>query len=188
MTKETNSIDRESAEARRFYGNMDWFSVAEQANDIDLLPAEFEQAKTLWDDDAEGNLDQIIDLLSSYVGARFIASNISGWEELFADPDGSGFCEVEASEVRVVGIDFSEGPIPMCKAEAEFDVPVTEAFESSDLDEWQDENGPFTDAVIFYWNVPRDDETEDLDFTCGDNQGVECCVLEGELEERDEGG
>ncbi len=129
--------------------------------------------------DADGNLDEIIELLSPYVGARFIASNISGWEELFADFDGSGLCEIESSEVRVVGIDFSDGPIPMCKAEANFDVPVTGSIESADLDEWQEDNGRFTDAVIFYWNVPRSDETQDLDFTCGDNQGVECIVSEG---------
>ncbi len=162
---------------QRFYGNMKWFSVAEQPQDFDQLPPEFLQAKQLWDKDADGNLDEIIELLSPYVGARFIASNISGWEELFADFDGSGLCEIESSELRVVGIDFSEDPIPICKAEASFNVPVTRAFEATDLDEWQEDNGRFTDAVIFYWNVPRGDETEDLDFTCGDNQGVECSPL-----------
>lgn len=158
----------------RFYGSMKWFSVAEQPENFDDLPAEFLRAKKLWDSDADRNMGQILELMSPHVGARFIASNISGWEELFADFDGSGFCEIESTEIRVVGIDFSEGPIPMCKAEANFEVPVTRTFESSDLDEWQDENGHFTDAVIFYWNVPRNSNSEDLDFTCGDNQGVEC--------------
>jgi len=66
----------------------------------------------------------------------------------------------------------------VCKAEADFDVPVTRAFKSADLDKWQDDNGHFADAVIFYWNLPRDDETEDLDFTNGDNQDVECIAVE----------
>jgi len=160
---------------------MKWFSPADQPDDIKQLPPEFLEAKNLWDKDAEGNLDKMIHLLAPYVGARFIASNISGWEELFADT-AEGFGETEASEIRIVGIDFSESPIPTCKAEAEFDIPVTGAFAATSSDEWQDENGPFTDAVIFYWNLPRDDETEELDFTCGDNQGVECCVINDQLE------
>jgi hypothetical protein len=173
-------LDSDFYREQRFYGNMKWFSVAEQPQSFDQLPPEFLQAKKLWHKDAEGNIDKVIELLSPYVGARFIASNISGWEELFADFDGSGLCEIESSEVRVVGIAFSEGPIPMCKAEASFNVPVTRAFEAIDLDEWQEDNGRFTDAVIFYWNAPRGDETEDLDFTCGDNQGVECNALDGD--------
>lgn len=162
---------------QHFYGNMKWFSVAEQPESLDQLPTEFVSAKKLWDKDAKRNIDQIIKLLSPYVGARFIASNIEGWEELFADFDDSGFCEVESSELRVVGIDFSEGPIPLCKAEANFEVPVTKEFKSADLDKWQEDNGHLTDAVIFYWSVPRDDETEELDFTNGDNQGVECVAV-----------
>jgi hypothetical protein len=31
------------------YGNMDWFSVAEQPNSMGSLPAEFSEAKSLWE-------------------------------------------------------------------------------------------------------------------------------------------
>lgn len=169
---------RESAGTRRFYANMKWFSVAEQPDSIGQLPHEFQQAKNLWDTYGESSQKTLIKLLSPFVGARFIANNINGWEELFADPDSSDFVEIEASEVRVVGIDFSESPIPICKAEAEFDIPVTESYATTNLEDWMNDNGYLTDAIIFYWNLPNNDETEDLDLTCGDNQGVECLPIE----------
>ena len=174
---------KEGALTQIFYGNMKWFDVAEQPSDIEDIPEAFAEAKSLWEEDKEGNLNQILDLLSEYVGARFLPSNINEWEELFEDQDGNGIPEIEARQVRVVGIDFSSSPIPKCKAEAIFDVEVTNQFLSTDLDEWQESNSPFTDAVVFYWNIPKNQSTEDLDFTAGDNQGVECvCVDQNPFE------
>jgi len=162
------------------YANCDWFSPADQPDGFDHLPAEFLEAKKLWDSNKNGNIDVVIELISKYVGARFIASGISNWEELFADSEGDGLVEIESLTLRVVGIDFSSSPIPLCKAEATFTVDVTDEFSTKDLEEWQEDNGRFTDGVAFYWNFPRTDETEDLDFTVGDNSGVECIVLEAE--------
>jgi hypothetical protein len=65
----------------------------------------------------------------------------------------------------------------MCKAEAVFEVEVTDEFSSTDLEDWQDSNGPFSQAVTFYWNIPECPATEDLDLTSGDNQGVECVLV-----------
>ena len=162
------------------YANMKWFDVAEQPSDIGDLPEAFKLAKSLWFEDKEKNLERILKLMTEYVGARFLPSNILEWDELISDPDGNGYPEIEARQIRVVGIDFSSEPFPKCKAEAIFDVTVTDKFPSTDLDEWQDNDGdcrPFTDGVIFYWNVPKSESMEDLDFTFGDNEGVECfCV------------
>lgn len=173
--------DSGSAKRIIFYGTIKWFDVADKPGDIDDLPEEFTQAKALWDQDAAGNAGEIIELLSPYVGARFIASNLSGWQELFADPSGDEIVEIEAKNVRVVGIDFSSASsIPSCKAEASFEVQVTEGFGSTDLEEWQGNNSLFADALIFYWNIPQNDNTEDLDFTCSDHQGAECVWLESD--------
>lgn len=163
---------------RRLYANCRWFSPAEQPDNFSSLPAEFIAAKKLWESDKDGNIEEVIGLLDKYVGSRFIASNICNWEELFVDDEGGGLLEIESSAVRVVGIDFSHSPIPLCKAEATFIVDVSESFLSENLEDWQESNGPFTDGVAFYWDIPRTDETEDLDFTVGDNSGVECIVLD----------
>ena len=174
------SAPYKEATKRTFYANMKWFDVAEQPPSEKELPEAFAKARALWQQDKEGNLDEILVLLSEYVGAFFIPGNISGWEELFNDPSGDGMPEIDATEIKVVGIDFSSSPIPKCKAEATFIVDVTASFGSTDLEEWQENNGTFTDAISFYWNIPRTESTEDLDFTYGDNQGVECNALDEE--------
>lgn len=166
---------------RTFYANMKWFKPAEQPESFDQLPSEFLKAKELWDADKDANASQIIDLINPFVGARFIASNISACEELFYDTEKDGLFEIEATKVRVVGIDFTENPIPICKAEAEFVVRVNANFDSVDHAEWQESNGPFTDAITFYWNIPESYGLEDLDLTYGDNSGVECICQSNNL-------
>lgn len=164
---------------QRFYGNIKWFEPADQPAHIEALPPEFATAKGLWMDDPVGNQERILALLTPFVGARFIPTNISGWEELFLDRFGHGVVEIESDDIRVVGIDFSRGPLPICKAEATFPVNVSPAFRAANLDEWQSTNGYFTDGIVFYWNVEGNESIEHLDFTAGDNQGVEAVVWEG---------
>lgn len=159
------------------YGNMDWFEVAEQPEAFKELPKEFKTAYDLWKKGAEEHHDKIAELLSPYVIAKFLPANISGWEELFADPDGHGQPEFAAVSVRVAGVDFSATPIPKCKAEAIFRVPVTEGFgECEDFDTWQEENDYFASGISFGWNVPRTAATEEIDLMFGDHSGCECVV------------
>jgi hypothetical protein len=131
----------------------------------------------LWKADKKKNASKILELVGPFVGARLVLCNVDGWEELFADPAGDGFPEVEASKINVLGIDFRAAPLPSCKAEAHFDMPVTKNFARvSDLDEWQSDHRTFTGAVIFYWNVPRSESTEELDFGVADHSGCECVI------------
>lgn len=156
---------------------MKWFEVGEQPDDFTGLPKAFADAKSLWNADRDKNFGKIIKLLQPFVTAVFLPANIDGWEELFADPAGEGFPETHATELRLVGVDFSCSPIPMCKAEAEFEVPVTEAFGSIDLDTWQLDNDYFASAIGFGWNVPQNYKTKNLDLTGTSNRGVECIPL-----------
>ena len=165
-----------STNIQRFYGNMEWFDSADQPDDIKQLPKEFQQAKALYKKNPEGNIEEIIKLLSPFVRARFIPSNISNWEELFKYPENEEV-EVDATSVKVVGIQFEDSPIPSCKAEAYFDIKVTDQFSKTDLSEWQDQNDPFTDALVFYWDFPNNGDLEDLDFTFDGHQGAECIVV-----------
>ncbi len=153
------------------YANMDWFDPCEQPPSLDVLPVEFSEAKVLWEADSANHQARIIDLLSRYVGARLVLCNIADWEELFVD-EGGQCGEIEAREVKVVGIDFSRGPIPVCKAEAYFEVQVVDGFSEVDLDEWQSDHDQFWSSVVFFWNM-EGEGLEDLDLSSGDNQGVE---------------
>jgi hypothetical protein len=154
---------------RYFYGNMKWFEPAEQPRDIRSLPPEFARAKALWDVDAEGNHNDIVALLSTYVTATFIPQNVDQASDLFADVES----EVSALAARIVGVDFSKGPIPMVKAEAVFEVDVVSGFDSADL-----ESRNLHDALSFRWEVGRDADTADLDFSHGDHQGAECIPVD----------
>ena len=81
--------------------------------------------------------------------------------------------------VRVTGIDWSVGPIPLCKAEAWFKVPVVHGFDDLDLDVLREADGVcLEDAVCFKWSVPGNARTDELDFTYGSHSGVEFWIDE----------
>ena len=90
----------------KFYGNMDWFDVDDDTDDVDF-PIAFTEAKQLWAEDAEKNSEQILRLMEPFVRAWFVPAAISDSEDLF--PDQSDF---PAVKIHIVGIDFSAEPFP----------------------------------------------------------------------------
>jgi len=157
----------------KFYGNMDWFDVDDDTDDVDF-PIAFTEAKQLWAEDAEKNSEQILRLMEPFVRAWFVPAAISDSEDLF--PDQSDF---PAVKIHVVGIDFSAEPFPLCKAEAWFEVPVSELFTTTDLEERQDDTGEYLyQAISFGWEIPSNDDDETSTFTYGNNQGVEAVCMD----------
>jgi hypothetical protein len=156
---------------------MDWFSVAEQPDDIDVLPEEFSEMKQLWDSDSEANMKKIVDELSPYIGGRFVADNLDGWEDYFSD---ESFGEFEAEKIRVVGFDFSEEPLPLCKVEAWFNVALKEGVSKEDVKNWimDSHEGELYSAIVFNWELDEIDELEDLDLTVGDHNGCEAEIVD----------
>ena len=154
-----------------FYANMTWFDVAEQPAKPQDLPDAFTAAKKLSKSKSPKNQEAILALLSPYVRARFLPDNLANSDSLFSSENGA---EVESTEVRLVAVDFSSSPIPKCKAEANFNLRIVVDPKKCDFDAWQEENSYFYDAVSFYWEIERNEQTQDLDFTFGDHQGVEC--------------
>ena len=153
----------------KFYGNMDWFDVDEDFEGVEL-PQCFEDAKRLWLENREENISQVIALLTPFVKAWFVPAAINDSDDLF--PDQSDF---PALRIHVAGIDFSSDPFPLCKAEAWFDVPVSEIFAKTDLDQRQEETGEyFYQAISFGWQIPTSVKGESIVFTYANNQGVEC--------------
>jgi hypothetical protein len=155
---------------------MDWFRVAEQPTNSSPLPAEVEQARSLWEADAKENSEKILELMSPFIGGRFVADNLAGWEDYLRQDT---FGEFEASTVRMAGVDFTSAPIPLCKAEGWFDLPLKEGVSRSDFEHWLNENheGELYGAICFYWNFDAP-ELEHLDLTFGDHQGAEGVILE----------
>jgi hypothetical protein len=165
------------------YGNMT-FGVTDQPAAISDLPEDFVKAKLLWDQDPKKNINKICSLLEKYIKAIFLPHNIADWEELFADEEGAGMPECLSNKVRLSKITYIKGQfIPNCGAEAIFSVPVTpEYFMNEDLQAWQDEHDYFFAGVMFGWEIPRNKNTEDLDFMADGHTGCECIVnFEGSI-------
>jgi hypothetical protein len=84
---------------------MHWFRVAEQPMGSSSLPAEVEQARSLWEADAKKNSDKILELMSPFEGGRFLADNLGAWEDYLRQET---FGEFEASTVRVAAVDHAD--------------------------------------------------------------------------------
>ncbi len=153
---------------------MSWFDTVDNPKDISVLPPAFAEAKRLWEEDREGNFEAIEELLGHYVQGLFLPENINGAEQLF--PDRAG--ESEATEVRVVGFDFSQGNIPTVKAEAWFEIDVVDGFDEIDLERWQEKNDFLYSAVSFCWDIDMDGRDFEFDFTWQDHQGREATVID----------
>ena len=161
----------------RIVGNMDWFRVAEQPDSPSALPAVFREMRDLSSRDPQGNQQKVVEALGAYVGGRFVADNLFGWETYFpADTYG----EFEATQVRVIGFDFSEQPLPSCKVEAIFDIPLKDGITVKDVMNWDeaDLQGDLYSAVTFYWDLDEIEELEELDLTVGDHNGCEASILQ----------
>jgi hypothetical protein len=165
-----------------FYGNMDWFSV-----DVEepprSVPRAFTDARKLHETDFKRNEARILELLQPFAHAVFLPTNIADWEDHFVDVGGEGMPEIAASWVRLCGIDFdgaADGPFPLAKMEAEFEVPMSESFDGDTFDGWVEENGvQLYDALSFMWRLPPAKVKGEVElFTWLDNQGAECVRLD----------
>lgn len=160
----------------RITGNMDWFRVAEQPSSMSELPDVFASMKSKWEDDPEANRKIVVDALESFVWGRFVADNLSDWEDFF---DASTYGEFEATSCSVTGFDFSSSPIPLCKVEAQFDIPLKEGVTVEEVIAWNDEvlQGDLYSALVFYWDFDDSEDLEDLDLTVGDHNGCEATII-----------
>lgn len=161
----------------KILGSMKWFRVAEQPDGLDHLPHAFHRAKSLWEEDPVRYAKEITKSLAPFIGGTFVADNISGWQDFF---NGETFGEFQALEVRPIGFDFKDSPLPLCKVEAIFEIPLCEGVSENDVVKWSDEilQGDLYTAIIFYWDLYDIDELADLDLSVGDHSGCEASILQ----------
>jgi hypothetical protein len=159
-----------------FYGNMKWWGVDTQPQSFLGLPDEFETAFGLFKKNKKIHMNEIIHLLTPFIVAKFLPSNISCWEEIFKDPEGDGCPEFDGYDIKIVGIDFKKTPIPLVKSEAFFKVPMKKEFKKfteEQIHEWQETNDFFFSGLSFGWNLPECQSVEDLDLMSADHKGCE---------------
>jgi hypothetical protein len=155
---------------KNFYSNMDWWSVSDQPASFELIPKAFQKSHSLWKSSYSSNRLEIIKLLSPYIKSLFLINNISSCDNLFSTKK---YSEILAYKTNLIDVDFCDSPIPRCKTEAYYLIPVFEDFDLIDLEKWQQENSLFTDAISFYWDI----DVEGLDTTYGSHAGIECIPI-----------
>jgi hypothetical protein len=161
---------------QKFYANMDWWNVAEQPLTCSKLCEKFRLLEIEWLAD-KASRKRIVQELSPFLKSSFIVSNISNFQSIFETNDIEVSLEVNADKVVIVDLDFSSKPLPLCKSEAFYTLPVKSDFKKIDLEEWQEYNSRFYDAITFYWDFgPNFDMDCDLSF--GANSGVECIPID----------
>lgn len=137
---------------------------------------------------SEQNLNEIIGLLQPFLRASLVLENVPNWNSLLDQTCANELQEIYSDKVTLVGVDFSESPIPNCKAEALFKVTLLKNPKGFDLEAWQDEHLSYLhDAVSFSWELPKTPATDGLDLTFGDNSGVECFIVDEETRTTEKG-
>lgn len=158
---------------------MDWWDVAEQPTNYRKTINFLLDCKKGWDCGSEKSIDSIKNL-EKHIKAIFIVENIRNWREMFDEASLDGVLEIEAIKVKLLDIDFSAGPLPLCKSGAYFILPITNKFRKVDLSQWQEANDQFHDAISFYWDF-SDIEEIDIDLSFGSHSGVECALDNGNV-------
>lgn len=142
-----------------FYGYQGSLFPRDQPPGFEKLPAEFLQAKALWDKSQHGARGEIIKLIGKFLRARYTAWRVGGFTEIFHPAmDGPA---VEPIKITIRTLDFSEFPLPEISAGAEFELLLAPGIDKELIDRFE-----MSDGLEFYWDFPRDEEMEDLDFSC----------------------
>jgi hypothetical protein len=97
------------------------------------------------------------------------------WRRLIRDGNNGEF---EADEIRVVDIDFSDGPLPLVSLECIFSLPLEASVGVEDIiAELEDDSWEWGGCIIPRWEFPESMGLEDLDLTLGEHHGVEVAVI-----------
>lgn len=164
-------------ESLEIYACLKWVDPVDQPSKIDDLPPDFTVAKDLWAQSGEANGRKVFQLLQQYLGAVFLPECVDKNGEVFLRPVTGEELQVPAYDIKLTGVDFTHGVIPRIKMEARFRVPLRGGYQTAAKAVVNWLKRPLSDAVSGFWVVPRTSATEELDFSMGDNQGVECIAV-----------
>jgi hypothetical protein len=129
----------------RFVGQIEW-GAADQLP-ASSVPEAFRTAKRLWDRDPLGNSDEIRDLLRPLARAVFLPGILFDVDQLL--PLWSN--EIEATELEILAVDFSNGAVPRIRAVAEFEIPIISTFDLTTLGAWEREHDYLARGLSFEW-------------------------------------
>ncbi len=135
-----------------------WGSPDDQPSDPSIMPDDLIRAHHLWQEaGGRGATDQnvmaeIYKITARCLSCAFVADNLFAGVNDIAIND-----EIEAEEVTVQAVDFSDGCVPSICAIAVFELPMHKNIQSQeDLEAWQEENDYLDNAIVFSFH-PNDD-------------------------------
>lgn len=131
-----------------------------------IIPEDIKKAAKLWESKGEAASEEILSLLSKFLTANFVPSNIPSLEELIEETD-----DIDAENVMVTGFSFGEEPLPSVDAQATYRLTTSRPLDNDALEEWQDDEGEFlTDCVNFAWSF--EDPSGRWSNVLGDHEGA----------------
>lgn len=142
--------------------------------EIESLPSEFAEAKKLWATKKSKNIMKAGELISPFIVCVFVEGNCDGkLSELFSQ----SMYEIEADNVFVYGIDFSDSNLPKVKASARFSgIKSNGLLNKNRLDTWQDDNGYLDACISFEWRI--DGVDDDLDLRSWNHTGLSLLLVD----------
>ena len=136
-----------------FLAEIKW-GCAEQPDNPDELPESLKTAKKLWEEAGgrkgadEGKLKEICRLTAEALRCVFIPGNLTSGSEDIAMDD-----EVEGTDIKVHGADFTDGDVPTVKASAVFKIKFKRSFSSAEeLKAWEEENDRLDNCLSFQFD------------------------------------
>ncbi|MDA7760014.1 hypothetical protein N8935_07185 [Amylibacter sp.] len=82
----------------------------------------------------------------------------------------SNYGEFIASKIKVSGVEFTDDPLPLIRAEAWIEVMIKETVTNDALDNWLDDEWGLQTGIMWSWDIANDD---DLDLAMDEHSGIE---------------
>lgn len=151
---------------KRFVGYIERGSVDTQPKESADIHEELVTARKIWDGTIPApvindNINRVIqrevvqhveNALEVYWIPDMVSENVGEIVE-----DGDDF----KGSVKVISVDFTNGPIPVVTAEAFIDLNVFKYFSKEMLESWENANGPLKAGLGFIFKAAREDTDYD---------------------------
>ena len=115
---------------------------------VSELPTEFAFAKQHW----ETHQDIAIGAIHKFLKCSFDPSNVfADLSEVVLNP-----AQMEAVEVDLLWVDYSNDTLPVVTAEATFEMSFVEGLTAEALDKWQVKHDSLDNGFSFYWDLHKE--------------------------------
>jgi len=156
---------------RIIYTTVEWFSPAEYPEET-AVPSLINNARKMWFENNQTCTPEVYKSLEEIIFCKFLAENLSGWEDYFPSDN---YGEFSAIKISIVDLMFEDETLPSIRAEAWIPVNVLADVSDTDLEEWLESEWGLQSGIMWGWDLA---DAENLDLAMEDNAGLEALWVE----------